>query len=147
MKLWHIELTSSQQASLARTVSSGVSPARKLNRAHILLMANESRGHNPMTDKAISQALGVCERLIKNVRKEFCQLGLKAALERSPQPDRPRSRRLDGAGLASLTMLACSTPPEGQSRWTLRLLGDALVQLGACVSISKETVSQALKKK
>jgi hypothetical protein len=147
MKLWHVKLKVAQQAQLVRTVSSGVAPARQLNRAHILLMANEARGHVAMKDREISQALGVCERMIKNVRKQFCQEGLEAAIERSPQPDRPDKRRLDGAGEARLAMLACSSPPKGQARWTLNLLGGALVQLGVCESISKETVSQALKKK
>lgn len=71
--------------------------------------------------------------------------GLEATLERKVQANR-KKRLLDGAGEAKLTMLACSEPPPGQARWTLRLLGERLVELEVVESISTETVRRTLKK-
>lgn len=67
------------------------------------------------------------------------------ALERQPRV-RERARRLDGDGEARLVALMCSEPPPGQSRWTLQLLSNRLVELGVVESISHETVRQVLKK-
>jgi hypothetical protein len=71
--------------------------------------------------------------------------GLGAALERKPRV-REKARVLDGDGEAHLVALMCSEPPAGQSRWTLHLLGNRLVELGIVESISHEAVRQVLKK-
>lgn len=67
--------------------------------------------------------------------------GLEAALERKVQVNR-KKRLLDGEGVAKLTMLACSKPPPGHARWSLKLLGERLVELEIVDSISRETVRQ-----
>lgn len=79
------------------------------------------------------------------VRKRFCQQGLDAALERS-LPDRVYERSLDGRAEARLIALACSGPPEGRDRWSMRLLADKAVELGIVEAVSHETVRKALKK-
>jgi len=79
------------------------------------------------------------------LRQRCVEQGLEAALERQPRA-REKARRLDGDGEARLVALMCSEPPAGQSRWTLHLLGDRLVELGVVESISHETVRQVLKK-
>ena len=79
------------------------------------------------------------------MRKRCVEEGLEAAVERRTQVNR-KPRKLDGAGEAKLVALACSAPPEGHARWTLRLLGDKLVELEVVDSIHKETVRKALKK-
>ena len=78
------------------------------------------------------------------MRKRFVLAGLDAALKRKPSGHRPRS--LDGEAEAHLIALACSTPPDGQARWTLRLLADRMVRLEHVDSVSHETVRRVLKK-
>jgi hypothetical protein len=79
------------------------------------------------------------------VRKAYVEEGLSAAIERKPRCAQPR-RKLDGAAEAHLVAVACSPPPAGQARWTLRLLSDKLVELKIVESISRECVRQTLKK-
>ena len=71
---------------------------------------------------------------------------MDAAVVDRPRPDRPWQRKLDGVGEAKLIALSCSEPPSGRTRWTLELLGDALVSLDVTDSISYETVRRTLKK-
>jgi hypothetical protein len=80
---------------------------------------------------------------VERVRKRFVDEGLEAALiHRPPKATRPRT--LDGRQEARLITLACSRPPEGYQRWTLRLLADRLVKLEVADTISHETVRQVL---
>jgi hypothetical protein len=83
-------------------------------------------------------------RTVARVRARYVAAGLDAAIYRKP-PARSYRRRLDGEQEAHLVALACSAPPEGRKRWTLRLLADRLVELEVVESVSYETVRQALK--
>ena len=78
------------------------------------------------------------------MRQQYAAGGLEAAVDRKA-PDRQYRRKLDGEQEAHLVALACSAPPEGRKRWTLRLLADRLVELQVVESVSYETVRQALK--
>jgi transposase len=89
--------------------------------------------------------LDVSTSTVSRVRRQFVQTGLEATLARK-RPDRVYERRLDGAQEAHLIALACSTPPDGQSQWSLRLLADELVHREVVATISYETVRQTLKK-
>jgi hypothetical protein len=93
----------------------------------------------------ISSALDVGMSTVARVRQSAVQEGLDTALQRK-LPKRVYSRTLDGAGEAHLVALACSTPPEGAGRWSLRLLADQMVELDYVETISHETVRQTLKK-
>ena len=79
------------------------------------------------------------------VRKQYVQEGLQAALNRRP-PNREYQRKLDGEQEARLIALACSEPPEGQARWSLRVLADKLVELEVVEGVSYQTVRRTLKK-
>jgi Homeodomain-like domain len=81
---------------------------------------------------------------VARVRQQYATGGLEAAVDRKA-PDREYRRKLDGEQEAHLVALACSAPPEGRKRWTLRLLAERLVQLEVVDAISYETVRQALK--
>lgn len=146
-KKYHVRLTAAEREALSDMLNRGRHPARKLMRARILLKADvgEAASHEPMTDKAIAKAVDCSTVTVQRVRQRFCQQGLPDALERSV-PDRVYKRRLDGAAEARLIALACSEPPQGRSRWTLRLLADKVVELGLVDSISHETVRKTLKK-
>jgi len=116
-----------------------------LTRARILLKADHGEGGAGWSDAAIAGALDVHPATVLRVRRQFVSDGLSATLERK-RPDRVYERRLDGSQEAHLVALVCSAPPDGQMRWTLRLLAAELVQLEVVAAISYETVRQTLKK-
>ena len=144
MKKYVVRLDEAERACLADLVSAGAAAARALTHARILLKADEGPAGPGWPDERISAALDVSVRTIERVREALVTEGLDAALWRRRPPARPR--KLDGAGEARLVALACSAPPAGQARWTLRLLADKLVELEVVDAICPETVRLTLKK-
>jgi hypothetical protein len=143
-KKYVVELTKAERERLLKLLSSGTAPARMLNRARVMLKA-DVKGSDAWTDERIARALDTSVATVGRVRKRCCRQGLDAALERS-LPDRVYERSLDGRAEARLIALACSGPPEGRDRWSMRLLADKAVELGIVEAISHETVRKALKK-
>jgi transposase len=138
-----VVLTDEERAQLRTLVGHGVAPARLLTHARILLKADHSDAGPGWTDAAIAAALDIGLSTVARVRQRFVQAGLEAALARKA-PNRVYARKLDGRQEAQLIALACSPPPEGCARWTMRLLADQLVALEV-VAVSHETVRQVLK--
>jgi hypothetical protein len=138
-----VYLTEAERAQLRTLVGSGRAPARTLTRARILLKANQGEGGAAWSDAAIAGALEVHPTTVARVRRQFVEAGLAAALERK-RPDRVYPRLLDGAGEAHLVAVACSAPPAGRERWTLRVLADELVRLEVVPAVSYETVRRTL---
>jgi hypothetical protein len=130
---------------LGAMVSAGKSAARKLLRARVLLLADQAEEGPAKADPEIVDALGCGRATVERIRKQFVEEGLEDTLEPKPSM-RVYERRLDGKAEAHLVAMVCGTPPEGRSRWTLRLLGDRLVALGHVESIAHETVRRTLKK-
>ena len=144
-KRYRVTLTESEQDDLRKLVSVGKAAARKLVRARVLLLADQSPSGSAKSDPEIVEALGCGRTSVERIRKQFVEEGLDAVL--NPQPSlRVYERKLDGKAEAHLIALACGAPPEGRSRWTLRLLSDQMVVLEYVESISYETVRQTLKK-
>src|SRR5918996_4304779 len=133
-----VELTEAERARLRTLIGSGTAPSRMLTHARILLKANQGEGGPGWTDAAIAGALEVHPATVARVRRAFAEQGLAAALERKP-PARVYERKLDGAAEARLVAVACSAPPAGRERWTLRLLADELVRLEVVGGLSHET--------
>ena len=146
-KRYRVTLTPPERQELHQMVSRGKADARKLAHARILLQADESAGGGPgRTDAEIAAALDTSTRTVERVRERFVEQGLEAALLPKPTK-RVYARKLDGRQEARLVALACSKPPAGKARWTLRLLADELVALDVGVgAVSHETVRQTLKK-
>ena len=143
-KRYPVLLDSEQRESLIRLISIGKDSARKLTRARILLKADESEGAAAYADKQIRE-LEVSLSTIERTRKTFALEGLTAAL--TPKKRSWVSRqKFDGEKEAHLIALACSDPPEGHARWTLRLLAEEMVELNHFSSISHECIRQVLKK-
>ena len=142
-KLAVVRLSEDERASLRTLIGRGTAPARTLTHARILLKADQGDAGPGWTAAAITAALEVHKTTVERVRRRCVAEGLTAALERKA-PDRVYERKLDGAGEAHLIALACSTPPEGRQRWTLRLLADALVRLAVVDTIAVETVRETL---
>ena len=145
-KKYLITLTADERAWLTGLVSAGKRSALTITRARILLKADQAPGGPAWDDAGIAQALDCGLRTVERVRRRFVERGPEAALGRKPQ-DRPsRPRTLDGAAEARLIALACSPPPGGRGRWTLRLLADKLVELEVVEAVCDEAVRRALKK-
>jgi hypothetical protein len=138
-------LTDEQRARLRTLVGAGAAPARLLTRARILLKADHGEGGPGWSDAAIAGALDVDPSTVLRVRRQFAAEGLGPTLERK-RPGRAYERRPDGRQEAHLVALACSAPPEGQARWSLRLLAGELVRLEVAEAVSHETVRRVLKK-
>src|SRR3954447_22605051 len=126
-------------------ISRGKADARRLTHARVLLQADASEDGADWTDTRIGEAVRVSVRTIERVRQRFVEDGLEAALLPRPSP-RVYARKLDGEQEAKLVALACSGPPEGRKRWTLRLLTEQMVELEVVPELSHETVRQTLKK-
>lgn len=134
-----VRLSDEDRETLNKYLRHGKSSARSLTRARILLLADE--GHS---DDVIVEALKVSRPTVNRIRKRYCEGGLDFALNEKPRSGAPP--KLDGRVEAELTLLACSEPPDGRSKWTLRLLADRLVELEAVDSISHMSVHRILKK-
>jgi transposase len=145
VKKYHVTLTDDERRMLQDLLSAGRVPVRTVTHARILLKADESGEGPAWSDEAIRQALDIGLSTVARVRERFVEEGLEAALKRH-KPRREYSHLVDGACEAHLVALACSAPPAGHRRWTLRLLADKLVERQYIDSISHETVRQVLKK-
>ena len=145
-KKYLVTLTPEEREQLTDLLSAGKRSALTLTRARILLKADQADSGPAWPDERIAEALDCGLRTIERVRQRFVERGLEGALGRKPQ-DRPgRLRKLDGRAEARLIALACSEPPAGRARWTMKLLADRLVELEVFDSVSDETVRRVLKK-
>jgi transposase len=143
---YRVTLEQDERQNLEQLLSKGKADVRRLKHAQILLMADESKGGRRWSVSRIAEAVGCGTATVERVRRRFVEEGLEMALSPYRSPRREYRPKLDGEQEARLITLACSQPPEGRSRWTLRLLADALVELELVDSISHETVRQTLKK-
>jgi hypothetical protein len=144
-KRYRVTLTEGERQELQSLVTAGRAAARKLVRARVLLLADQAEGGPAKSDPMIIDALGCGRATVERIRKQFVEEGLEETLQPKPSM-RVYERRLDGKAEAHLVAIACGPPPEGRSRWTLRLLGDRLVALGHVESVAHETVRRTLKK-
>ena len=147
-KQYRVYLNGKKRSKLEKLVSTGTNKARIITRARILLLSDESprgikRGMGK-TDKEIMEVLGVSARTVAATRQRFVEEGLESALNEKPRSGRPP--KLTGRDEAKLTAIACSEPPEGRVRWSVRLLADKLVEVELVDSISHEAVRGYLKK-
>ena len=140
-----IELSAEEKAKLMELVSKGKSPARTILRANILL-ASDKENEKYMTISEISKAYHTTPTTVKNVRASYCEKGLEATINRKKRETPPVPAKVTGEVEAHIIALACGEPPEGYSKWSLRLLAERTVELGYIDSISHVTVSTILKK-
>ncbi len=145
-KKYPVILSETEREELKQLIAAGTAPARKLTHARILLKADQSPEGPGWVDQKIAEAVEVSQPTVARVRKQYFEEGLEAALNRRP-PNREYRRKLDGEQEARLIALACSEPPEGQARWSLRLLAEKLVELEVVEEeVSYQTVRRTLKK-
>lgn len=145
-KRYRVTLEADERAEIEALLAKGKADVRRLKHAQILLKADEAEGGPAWPDLQIAEAVGCGRATVERVRRRFVEEGLELALSPYRTPRREYRTKLDGEQEAKLIATACSRPPEGRSRWTLRLLADKLVELEVVASISHEAVRQALKK-
>ena len=138
-KQYKVDLSQSERAELDGMTRKGQVSARKIKRGQILLRASEG-----WRDADIAVALETGHSTVERIRRRFVEGGLNHALNEDARPG--QKRRLDGRAEAPLIALACSERPDGQARWSMRLLADKLVELEVVDRVSHETVRQTLKK-
>ncbi len=144
VKFHVVSLSAVEREFLQRTIAAGTAPARVTTRARVLLKADTSPAGPGWEDAVIAEAVEVSIPTIERVRKRAVTDGIESTIHDRPRP--PRAGKLDGAQEARLTALACSTPPEGRTRWTLALLVDGFAQCDGGAQVSDETVRKILKK-
>ena len=137
-KKYVVDLRAEERTTLEHMLRSGKTGARKLTRARILLKAADR-----LSDDAIAVALDVGTATVARTRQRFVETNL-GALDEAPRPG--AQRKLTGKQEAHVIAMACTPAPEGQARWTLRLLAAKVVECGFAPSIARETVRQVLKK-
>ena len=134
---YRVTLTQYERDELEMLLSGGKHPARRLKRAQILLAADAG-----VSDEDIAMSIGVGGSTVYRTKRRFVEGNLDLALSEEPRPG--AERKLTGKEEALLVATACSSPPAGRARWTLELLADALVELTAHESLSRETVRRRL---
>ena len=140
-----IELSDQDKATLLDIVKKGARTARTILRANILL-ASDRRNETHMTVSEIAKAYHTTPTTVQTVRASYCDKGLEATVNRKKRETPPVPAKVTGEVEAHIIALACSDPPKGYSRWTLRLLADKTVEMGYIDSISYVTISTILKK-
>jgi transposase len=143
-KRYCVRLTTDERAVLGDLIAAGAAPARALAHARVLLKADVGPAGPGWTDARVAAAVEVSVATVARVRRRWAEGGLDDALHR--RPTGPRRRALDGAQEAHLIALACTEPPHGRQRWSVRLLTKKLVELEVVEAIGRETVRTALKK-
>src|SRR5215216_1507630 len=137
-KRQQLELSDAERSSLTSLISSGRLPAKVFRRATALLELSRAKSL-----AEVAQTLSVTYQTVAAWRDSYHERGLDALHD---QARSGRPIRIDGAQRAKITALACSTPPAGRARWSLRLLADRAVELGYCESLSHNAVKEVLKK-
>jgi transposase len=146
MKRYRVTLTMAEREELDRLLGRGKADVRKLKHARVLLQADEAEGSLAWADERITEANGVGLATVQRLRRRFVEEGLAAALSPYRKGGRLYGTKLDGGQEAHLIALACSAPPDGYGKWTLRLLARRMVELEHVDTLSHETVRQTLKK-
>ena len=145
-KRYRVTLTAEERGWLTELISKGTAKARRLAHARVLLQADESQGAPALADEAVAAAVRVSTRTVERVRRLSVEEGPEAALRTHVPGARLYKTKFDGEQEARLISVACSRPPDGKSRWTLRMLAERLVELKVVDSVSREAVRGALKK-
>jgi len=145
-KRYIVKLSEDERKRLEELIRNGKSAAKPQLRARILLKADETAGQPGWNDTKIAEALATSSMTCYRVRQQLVEDGLEAVLRRKPRATPAIARIFDGEKEARLTALACSHPPPGRARWTLRLLAEQVVELGIADHASHSTVGWVLKK-
>ena len=141
-----VMLSSGERAWLEEITHKGKNSASKVLQARALLLCDTGEHGTAWPVHKISEALGISSGTINNLKKRVVMEGIENAFERKQRETPPREVRYDGAFDAHVVALACSEPPKGYQRWTVRLLAAKIVELQIVPEVSHMSVHRALKK-
>ena len=145
-KKYIVALDMAERDRLNALISKGKAPAKAILKARILLKADAAEGGPGWLDAEIVKALDTNLMMVMRVRETLVTEGLDAVLTRKKRETPPVPAIFDGEAQAKLTALACSAPPEGHARWTIRLLAEHVVERKIVEAAHFNTVGRALKK-
>jgi len=146
VKRYVVRLSVEERDRLEALRTKGRIPARRLTKALILLKADVSEAGEGWSDSEIIRALDTTGSMVYRVRRQLVEEGLDAVLSRKARETPPVAPIFDGEKEAKLIALACSRPPEGFARWSLRLLEAKVVELNIVDRASDSTIGRVLKK-
>src|ERR1700692_4406393 len=146
VKKYVVRLSDDERSLLETLIRKGSSPAQRLMKARILLKADVAEADEGWSDNQIIEALATSASMVYRVRKQLVEEGFEAVLSQKPRATPAVPRIFDGEKEAKLIALACSKPPNGRARWTLRLLENKVVELGIVDRASDSTIGRTLKK-
>jgi homeodomain-containing protein len=146
VKKYVVRLSGEEREQLETLIRKGKGPAQRLLKARILLKADVSEGGDGWSDSRIIEALETGASMVYRVRKQLVEEGLEAVLSRKQRTMPAIARIFDGEKEAKLIALACSEPPKGRARWSLRLLENKVVELDIVDRASDSTIGRVLKK-
>lgn len=145
-KKFVVRLSGEERKRLEDLISKGKAAAKTILKARILLKADQSEAGDGWSDERICEALDTNISMVTRMRATLVNDGLDALLTRKKRETPPVEPIFDGERQAQLIALACSEPPEGHARWTIRLLADAVVERKIVDAAHFNTVGRALKK-
>ena len=143
-KVYIVRLSGEEKKQLKEMIRKGKHPARQLTRAHILLALD---GGAATTTREIAARYQCKSGLVSTVARQYVQEGMRRVITRKKRETPPIAKIATGEVEAKIIALSCSKPPEGRSRWTLRLLEEKAVELGIVPKISDTTIRDVLKKR
>jgi hypothetical protein len=146
VKKYVVKLSEDERDQLNEMIRKGKSSAQRLTKARILLKADVSEAGEGWSDSRIMDALETSATTVYRTRQQLVEEGFEAVLSRKQRASPPVPPIFDGEKEAKLIALACSQPPKGRARWTLRLLEDKVVELSIVDRASDSTIGRVLKK-
>jgi Homeodomain-like domain len=145
-KKFVVKLDADERARLGELVSKGKTAAKTILKARILLKADQGDAGEGWPDEMICKALDTNVTMVERVRAKLVEEGLDAVLTRKKRITPPIAPIFDGQKQAQLIALACTEPPAGFARWTIRLLAEAVVERQIVPAAHHNTIGRALKK-
>ena len=146
VKKYVVKLSDEEREGLSTLIHKGKHRAGQLVKARILLKADASESGEGWSDSQIAAALDISVGTVARTRQQLVEEGFEAVLTRKHSPASARKRIFDGAAEAKLVAVACSKPPTGRARWTLKLLEEVVVELNIVERASDNTIGRTLKK-
>ena len=144
----NIYLTEDEQFQLKEIIRKGVHNSHVITRARVLLMLDRTGKADHVRYKRTAEYAQIAVQAVYNMRDEFLENhDIETYLTRKKRETPPRTPKLDGETEAKIIALACSNPPEGCARWTVRLLSERAIQLHFVDELSHMTVQRLLKKR
>jgi transposase len=147
LKLRPVRLGPDERELLSRLVRTGSHPAQEVRRARVLLELDESHAV-PATQEAIARRVGVCADTVVKVARAYAERGgdVEATIRRRKRLAPPVPPIVTGEVEARVIARACSAPPLGYARWSLRLLERRVALVDDIPDLDHSTIGRIVKK-